>query len=421
MKVALYARVSTEEQAEKYSLNAQLEAMRQYAKEQGWEVVEEYIDPGYSGRSDKRPAFRRLIRDALAGKFEAILVHALDRFARSRFVSVTYKALLKEQGIFIYSVTEHIDHNDVNSVVMEGMLEVMAEWYSANLSVKVKAGMKRAVAEGQWPFRAPFGYEKKRDLTHSWLEVAEVGAKITYAFQEFSTGKYTLASWTEVAWDLGYRNAKGGKIHKSQWGAIFRNTFYIGLVTYDGEEYRGSWPPLIDPATFQRVQEILDDHRPIGRGPYTPHRDYLLTGLLWSLDSDSSMHGTIAKHKLCYYRSMEICENGKRHHVRCEILEQAVSELLYDVVIDNPQVIKLFDPPLQLALKAASSVGHVYNWLETFDQKREILCTVFERLYVKGQEITAVTLKPDFRLVEGSRFRNSLVGLPGFEPGTNRL
>lgn len=412
MKVALYARVSSRVQVEGYSLDAQLDAMHIYAKTQGWEVVEEYIDSGYPGRTDERPAFRRLIRDALASKFDAILVHSLDRFARSRFISVSYKALLRQNDVFVYSVTEPIDPEDASSVVMEGMLEVIHEWYSAQLAVKTKMGMKQKVADGGWPHRAPFGYNNKRNGRETWLEVAEMGTMITNAFDEFSTGAYTLESWTEMAWSLGYRNAEGGKIWRSQWGKIFRNTFYIGLITWDGEKYQGAWPSLTDPRTFQKVQEILDNNRTAGRGPYSPHRDYLLAGLLWSLDSDSSMHGTVAKKKFSYYRSMEPCENGKRHHVRSKTLERGVSELLYDVVFDD-FVIKYFDPPLQLALKVAASVGHVYNWLETFEQKHNVLCTVFERLYVKDQEITACALKTGFCLVEGSRFRNSKVAHPG--------
>lgn len=414
MRIALYARVSKREQAEGYSLDAQLDAMRVYTQTQGWEVMEEYIDAGYPGRDDKRPSFQHLIRDALEGKFDAILVHSLDRFARSRFVSVTYKALLRQHNVFVYSATEPVDPSDASSVITEGMLEVIHEWYSAKLAVETKKGMRRMVAEGGWPHRAPFGYENKRNNRETWLEVAvETGAMITHAFNEFSTGKYTLSSWAKTAWDLGYRNAQAGRIHKSQWHKIFRNRFYIGLITWDGEEYQGAWPTLVDPATFQRVQEILDRNRNIGRGPYSPHRDYLLSGFLWSVDSDSSMHGTVAKKRFCYYRSLKPCENGRRHHVRCEILEQAVAGLLYNVVMDDLQAIELFDPHLQLALKAAPTIGDVYEWLETLDEKRDVLCSVFSCICVKDQGIMTAKLKPLFCLVEhapGSNAEGSAFG-----------
>lgn len=392
MRIALYARVSKREQAEGYSLDAQLDAMRAYAEAHGWEVVREYIDPGFPGRTDERPAFRRLIRDAMAGLFDAILVHSLDRFARSRFISVSYKALLRQNDIFVYSVTEPVDHTDASSVITEGMLEVIHEWYSAKLAVETRKGMKRMVAEGGWPHRAPFGYANRRNDRETWLEVTEASAMIVHAFQEFSTGQYTLESWTEMAWELGYRNADGGKIYKSQWHRILRNSFYIGLITWDGQEYQGSWPTLIDPLTFQRVQETLDANRIVSR-TYSPHRDYLLSGLLWSRDSNSAMSGTIAKGRYCYYRSMEPCsDNGKRHYVRCEILEDAVAQALYDVIPTSFEAVELFDPSFQLAVKVAPSLGDVYGYLEGLDEKRDVLCTVFKCLYIGGQEITSFDL-----------------------------
>ena len=80
------------------------------------------------------------------------------------------------------------------------------------------------------------------------------------------------------------------------------------------------------------------------------------------------------------------------------------------------QAIKLFDPPLQLALKATPSIGHVYNWLERFEQRREVLNLVIERLYVREEGITAVTLKPSFRLTTEKRVREVQAPPPGHNP-----
>ena len=83
-RTALYSRVSSREQTEGYSLDAQLEAMREYAQSDGYGVAAEYVDGGYTGRSDNRPQFKRMIADAQAGLFDVVIVHKLDRFARSR-------------------------------------------------------------------------------------------------------------------------------------------------------------------------------------------------------------------------------------------------------------------------------------------------------------------------------------------------
>lgn len=96
---ALYARVSSSEQVKGYSIDAQLDAGRQYAAGHGWVVVAEYIDAGLSGTSDDRPQFKRMIRDALSGQFEVIMVHSFDRFSRNLEDAVVYKSLLRRDGV----------------------------------------------------------------------------------------------------------------------------------------------------------------------------------------------------------------------------------------------------------------------------------------------------------------------------------
>ena len=93
MRAALYARVSDEEQVEGYSLDAQRRAFRDYTKSQGWDTYHEYVEEGVSARTDdvvKRPLFQEVINDALAHKFDVLVVHKLDRFARNVRVTIEY-------------------------------------------------------------------------------------------------------------------------------------------------------------------------------------------------------------------------------------------------------------------------------------------------------------------------------------------
>ncbi len=112
MKVVLYARVSSERQAEKdLSISAQLKAMREHAAKRGWHVVDEFVDEAESARSADRPQFQRMIQ--LAKKrpplFDAILVWKLSRFARNREDSILYKALLRRHSIEVVSISEPVD------------------------------------------------------------------------------------------------------------------------------------------------------------------------------------------------------------------------------------------------------------------------------------------------------------------------
>jgi len=97
-----YARVSREEQVQGYSIEGQLDKTRMHAEQYGWDLVEQYVDPGYSARTDNRPAFKRMISDAKLGKFDVVLVLRSDRFARNRAHAALYKQLLKDVGVRLY-------------------------------------------------------------------------------------------------------------------------------------------------------------------------------------------------------------------------------------------------------------------------------------------------------------------------------
>jgi DNA invertase Pin-like site-specific DNA recombinase len=162
---ALYIRVSTEEQTE-YSPDAQKRALLDYAKKNKIFISSDYIfiDEGISGRiAEKRPGFMQMIKTAKQKPkpFDVILVHKFDRFSRSREDSVVYKSLLKKEcGIKVISITEQLE-DDKFSIILESMLEAMAEYYSLNLSDEVKKGMTEKAKKGGLQTGAAFGYEVK--------------------------------------------------------------------------------------------------------------------------------------------------------------------------------------------------------------------------------------------------------------------
>jgi site-specific DNA recombinase len=161
-RAALYIRVSTMDQIE-FSPDAQTSALREYAKKNKMIILDEhiYIDEGISGRrAEKRPAFQAMIKSAKQKNrvFDVILVHKFDRFARSREDSVVYKSLLrKECGIKVVSITEQLE-DDKFSIILESMLEAMAEYYSLNLADEVKKGMTEKAKRGGLQCSPSFGY-----------------------------------------------------------------------------------------------------------------------------------------------------------------------------------------------------------------------------------------------------------------------
>ena len=145
-RVVIYARFSSHSQTEQ-SIEGQLRECYEYAKRQDLLVVAEYIDRALTGTTDKRPEFLRMIEDSKKKIFDYVLVYQLDRFARNRYDSANYKAKLKKNGVRVLSAKENITE-DASGILIEGVLESMAEYYSAELSQKVKRGIRESYEKG---------------------------------------------------------------------------------------------------------------------------------------------------------------------------------------------------------------------------------------------------------------------------------
>ena len=206
---AAYIRVSTEDQAE-YSPAAQLRLIRAWAENNGFVVAPEhiYIDEGISGRrAEKRPAFMRMIAAAKRkpAPFDAILVHRFDRFARSREDSVVYKSMLRRDcGVQVISTAESIE-DDKFSVILEAMLEAMAEYYSINLADEVRKGMTEKARRGGRQTYAPFGY---RTVGGQLVLEPTEAALVVEVFRRFASGEtyFAIARWLN---GIGARTRNG--------------------------------------------------------------------------------------------------------------------------------------------------------------------------------------------------------------------
>ncbi len=131
MKAVIYARYSSERQTEQ-SIEGQLRECKEFAEAEGITIIDSYIDRAISGKTDNRPAFQQMIADSASHRFNAIIVYKLDRFARNRYDSAMYKAKLKKNGVRVLSAKEHITDSP-EGIIMEGLLEAMNEYYSAEL------------------------------------------------------------------------------------------------------------------------------------------------------------------------------------------------------------------------------------------------------------------------------------------------
>ena len=301
MKVAAYARVSREEQAEGYSIDAQLEAMRRYCAERGWIVAAEYVEPGFTARTDQRPVFREVLADAERGAFDLLLTHKLDRAFRSLLDQLQRLAQLDAWGVAYVSVVEQIDYSTPHGRMFMQMLGALNEWYSANLAEEVRKGKRgRAKAGRSNANTPPFGYSREPGGVDE-PDLAQVGT-VRRLFELYGTGRYTFQAVADALNDegrpAGVRSVNG----RWTWRAVeyaLSNRFYVGEVRYGDEWYPGLHEAIIPAALFDQAQAVRRQ-RSTKRSRKTRHPS-LLQGLLVCAHCGGRLWVDVANQRWAYY------------------------------------------------------------------------------------------------------------------------
>ena len=304
----IYARFSSHSQNEQ-SIEGQLRDNHAWAKQQGITVIGEYIDRALSGTKDTRPDFQRMIKDAAKHQFDMVIVWKLDRFARNRYDSAIYKAQLKKHGVRVVSVKEHITDSP-EGIILEGLLESMAEYYSANLSQNIRRGQRDSIAKGRFcGGGVPYGYK----AVDGKLVIDDKTAPyVRYVFEEYAKGT-PKKEIIDTVNERGMRNRKGGPVTQSSFTVMLKNPAYIGRYSYKGEEVPDLAEPMIDEATFQAVQEKLNQNAR-APGASTAKVDYLLSGKAFCGHCGALMIGVCGRSKtgaMYYYYQ---CGNRNRRH-----------------------------------------------------------------------------------------------------------
>ena len=229
MKAVIYARYSSDNQREE-SIEGQLRECLEYAEKNGITVLANYIDRAMTATSDNRPDFQRMIKDSYKRCFDMIIVWKLDRFSRDRYDSAHYKHILKKNGVKVVSAKENISDGP-EGIILESMLEGMAEYYSAELSVKVKRGLKenalKAKVNGG---QIPFGYYIDENQK---LAVDETLAPIVLeAFTMYADG-YLIKDIVKRFNEKGVVTKYGKKISYNMVQYMLTNRKYIGEYRYN--------------------------------------------------------------------------------------------------------------------------------------------------------------------------------------------
>ena len=348
MTAVIYARYSSDSQREA-SIEGQLRDCKAYAEKNGITVVGTYIDRAYSAKTDDRPDFQRMIKDSGKKIFDVVLVWKLDRFARNRYDAVNYKYQLEKNGVHLVSAMEPISQGP-EGIMVESMLIGMAEYYSAELALKVARGERENALQCKYNGGVvPLGFTigKEDRLYHIDPETAPIVQEIFTRYADGEPAEKIAASLNE----RGLRTRTGKPFVKNSFFQIFRNRRYIGEYRYKDIVTPGGIPAIVDEDLFDRVQQRFEQNKIAHGRPAKEDVSYLLTTKLFCGKCGTLMggeSGTSHMGSTYYYYK---CGNAKRHGkahcdlkaIRKEPLERFVVETAIKVIFSDEIIERLID------------------------------------------------------------------------------
>ena len=405
MNVVIYARFSSHSQTEQ-SIEGQLKVCYEYAQAHQYTVIGEYIDRAQSGTSDNRTDFQRMIQDSEKHAFQGVLVYQLDRFARNRYDSAIYKSRLKKNGVRVLSARENITE-DASGILIEGVLESMAEYYSAELSQKINRGRKinasKCLSNGSNP---GLGYKVDKDRR---FYVDEDEAKIVREiFERYSHGERAV----DIIQDLNNRRIKtsiGREFNKNSLHRLLRNRRYIGYYTYDGIETPNGMPRIVDDDIFYRVQDTLTSNRAhAGKGKAKD--DYLLTTKLFCGHCGDPMIGYCGTGKMGKVYHYYSCTGNrkktcKKKIVAKDLIEGQVADICAQLL--TPERIQII---AEEVIKACQAGGEYLSIKKLREAIKEADLAI-ENLWValeKGQSPERITKRIQQREAEKEALEKQL-------------
>mgnify|MGYP002536501091 CR=1 FL=1 len=340
-EVALYLRYSSTGQSDQ-SIEGQLRDCRAFCKANHYRIVAIYVDRATTARKDveKRVHLMEMVADSAKQNWEYVIVWKLDRFARNRNDSAIMKMRLRKNGVKVLSATEHLTDSP-ESIILESVLEGMAEFFSAELSQKVTRGMRESALKcHSVGGHIPLGYKVEN---HKLVVDPDTAHIVQEAFSLYANGE-SVAGICRKFNSAGYKTAKNTEFNRSSFKAMFRNTRYIGTYTYKDIVIENGIPAIIDKELFETVQ------RRLSKTATAPARgkakvDYLLSGKLFCGHCGASMngesgagrHGKVYHYYSCYTKKRKLgCDKRplKKDYIEGIVARDALN-LLTDQLIDE--------------------------------------------------------------------------------------
>lgn len=334
----IYARFSSHNQREA-SIEQQIDMCSALAARNGLTVIETYSDKAISGKTDNRPAFQRMMRDAAHGKFDIVLAWKSNRMGRNMLEAMMNDASLQERGVKTIYVEEDFEDNAAGRFALRNMMNVN-QFYSEAMAEDVRRGMmdnaKKCMVNG----RCPYGLRKGKDGKYE-IDPAQA-VIVREIFERVKDGWNHI----DIMDDLnarGIRNRDGNIWQRTTFDKLLRNEQYIGVYRFSGIRTEGGIPAILDRDTFEEVQHLLKTKKN-PRGRRRNVEEYLLTGKLFCGHCGNAMVGICGtsrngdRHYYYMCQGKHNKEGCQKKNERKEQIEKAVISAVKTLIMDEKTI-----------------------------------------------------------------------------------
>ncbi|WP_248498380.1 cassette chromosome recombinase CcrB [Staphylococcus aureus] len=357
-RVGIYVRVSTEIQStEGYSIDGQINQIKEYCQFHHFEVTDIYADRGISGKSMNRPEFQRMLKDANEGHIDCVMVYKTNRLARNTSDLLKIVEDLHKQNVEFFSLSERMEVNTSSGKLMLQILASFSEFERNNIVENVFMGQTRRAQEGYYQGNLPLGYDKIPDNKHELMINQHEANIVKYIFESYAKG-HGYRKITNALNHKGYITKKGNPFSINSITYILVNPFYIGKIQFakykDWNEKRrkglndkpiiadGKHPPIISQELWDKVQsrkkQVSQKPQVHGKGTN------LLTGIIHcpqcgapmaaSNTTNTLKDGT--KKRIRYYSCSNFRNKGSKvcsaNSVRADVIEKYVMDQIIEIV-----------------------------------------------------------------------------------------
>ena len=344
MKTAvIYARYSSYGQTEQ-SIEGQVRECTEYANRNNILIIDSYIDRAMTGTNDNRTDFQRMMKDSAKRPWDLVLVYKLDRFSRNKYEMAIHRKTLRDNGIKLVSVKENIPDSP-EGIILESLLEGMAEYYSVELAQKVRRGQKETRIKGNYTGGpVPYGYTVAKIGNDKKYVIQEEAAVVLRIFQEYAAGRICRDIIADLTAD-GIYGRDGKPFGKNAIYGIVQNEKYTGIYRHKTEgAYLHTFPRIVPQPLFDAVRVICEANK---IGSASTEDPFLLRGKVYCgycgkrLAGDSGTSG--GGHVIRYYT----CSGRKNKREKCikkSLRKDELEKLVIDVTLktlDNPENVSL--------------------------------------------------------------------------------